>query len=133
MKQPTLGEHETLIYNAPGPIIKGTNHDVTYQSFNLSLVQYYSTYLLLIRHGSGQERIELGTTSRFLKDILPKLSEVEAFSVLFTVYKAYRKGKDVAASETATQYREAFASGRLKKRKIRGQDRCKIWIEMPLH
>ena len=132
MKAPELDGSELLVYNVPGPVIRGQNHDVTYESYNLSLVSHYSTYLLLVRHGGGQERIELGTTGRYLKDILPKLPEVEAFSVLFTIYKAYSKGKMVAASETESKYRLAFAEGRLKKRKIRGQDRCKIWIEMPI-
>jgi hypothetical protein len=41
----------------------------------------------------------------------------------------HREAMTLGAEETAARYRRAFVEGRLKKRKLRGQDSMKVWIE----
>jgi hypothetical protein len=41
----------------------------------------------------------------------------------------HREAMAWGAEETAARYRRAFIEGRLKKRKLRGQDSMKVWIE----
>jgi hypothetical protein len=41
----------------------------------------------------------------------------------------HREAMTLGADETAARYRRTFVEGRLKKRKLRGQDSMKVWIE----
>jgi hypothetical protein len=126
MDAPTLTNEQTLVRNLPGMVIGS----VTYESYNLSLVtEGCAKVSLLVRHGGGQESIYLRTPGRYLRDLIPTLPAQDAFMLLFTVREAFQAGKQQGINQTADEFKQAFIEGRLKKRKLRGQNRVKIWIE----
>lgn len=85
-------------------------------------------YFLLVKHGGGEERFSLGHSNRFAH-IFAKLDSDDRYRLLHTLFNVNHDAASLAAEITAKIYRKAFAEGKLKKRKLTGQDAVKVWIE----
>lgn len=129
-RQPTLREDDTLIFSEPGRILPdGGRNDIDYRSHWFCVVQYqFGGWDLLVKHGGGEERIRLTSYNRPLIETLRGLDSDSRYRLLHTFFDLYDAGKSQGTTETAQQYRRAFINGTLKKKKVRGQDRVKVWI-----
>lgn len=87
-------------------------------------------YALLVKHGGGAERIRLGYES--CGGIVTAMAGMDSdtrYLMMHDLHKLYRETKSITAAEEATKWRSAFVFGRLKKRKVRGSNSVKVWIE----
>lgn len=129
-RAPTIKNGEVVRLDEPGRVYQFTNYAVTYQSYYLRVVGLeFGGMELRVRHGAGEERYRLGTLDKRAVEALNKLDSDDRYSVLFTMYDAIKKAVSNAAADTSKEYRTAFVQGRLKKRKGRGQDSVKVWVE----
>lgn len=89
-----------------------------------------STAYLSVRHGGGREG---WCIAWHLYDALQALlaagKEREAFLLCWGLAEAIRTSAAATRHETRTEYAQAFVDGRLRKRKRRGQNAYKVWIE----
>jgi hypothetical protein len=131
-RAPAAVADETILFDEPGRVLPTRNPhcDTDYRAYYLRLVKdQYGQTCLRIRHGAGEERYTLGTRANALATALAKLDSDERYSVLFAAYDLARDAATFASNDTAHEYRTAFVDGRLKKRKRRGQQEVKVWIE----
>lgn len=80
------------------------------------------------RHGAGDEHWDLTWDARII-DGLGTMDSDDRFRLLWVLMDANRDGERRGYAKAATEYREAFADGRLRKRKVRGQAAVKVWVE----
>jgi len=119
---------DSLIFSECGRIIG----KIDFRSHYLRLVVSTGrSYYLLVKHGAGQERISLGYGYR-MDPVVKAMASMEPDALYLTMYtmlQLHSEGSRDAAAVTAARYRVAFAQGKLKKRKQRGGDAYKVWIE----
>lgn len=101
---------------APSPQEKGKT-SIDYHAYHFRLVQRGGWYVLLVRHGRGDESIQLGTTSLCLAELLGKHDTDGRYLLLHALYDAHEVGERRTREETTRRYEVAFLEGRLKKRK----------------
>lgn len=85
-----------------------------------------------VNHGGGTfwlTTIHGQTAGLFIRNHLHYLKDAALWELLDLLFEAYRDGRNAGNEATETEYRTAFAAGRLKKRKVRGQSAVKVWIE----
>jgi len=119
---PDLLEHDELLYDEPGRCGGLDSH-----SFHFRIVKQFGTHYLLVRHGGGDERIRLG--SRPGIEVIAKLNSNDRYWILQQLYHVQQRQADEASQNTASKYRSAFVEGRLKKKKVRGQNAYKVTID----
>ena len=126
-RQPDAAETDTVLYSEHGRVLD----NVCYRSYWFKLVETrHGGYYLLVKHGGGQERIRLGWSSRSATSFA-ELSPDNRFFMLHALMQMNHDAARNAAQSTAAQYRAAFAEGRLKKRKIKGQNAYKVVLIDP--
>jgi len=133
-REPTMGEDETLVFDEHGRIYdeEGCNYGVCYQSHYFRVTKgKYGGYRLLVKHGGGEERIDLGH-NQVLIDSLALLPSDYRYRVLSALHHLYRDGQQDGRSAMELRYRTAFINGHLKKRKRPGRESYKVWIETPI-
>ena len=89
----------------------------------------YSGVYLRVKHGAGEEQWQIDSCSAAVVEALSKLESNDRYFILFAIMRAHQSSKQNATDITALRYKEAFVEGRLKKRKLRGQNLVKVWIE----
>jgi hypothetical protein len=122
---PALGERDTLLYDEPGRCGGLDAHSHHFRVVK-SLGGLYS---LLVRHGGGDERIVLPVTFRLFLPTIDAMESNARYWLLHSLYSAHSAAEREGTEKTGARYRQAFAEGRLKKRKVRGTNGFKIWIE----
>lgn len=132
-RAPALHEHDELIYDEHGRIVYWTEErkpggGVDARSHWFRIVRRYGGYYLLVRHGAGDERIDLGGWGNF-RDMFDPLSPDARYSLMHKMLNIHHEAQQRARADIHALYRTAFAQGRLKKRKVR--DGVKVWIEDP--
>jgi hypothetical protein len=124
-RAPELLEGDQLIYSECGRVL----HNTCYRSHYFRLVRKYGgMWILLVRHGGGDERICLNYAKHALES-LALLDSDSRYLMLHLLHETYGAGKRYGADLEAARYQKAFVDGKLKKRKIRGQSAVKVWIE----
>ena len=132
-RQPPTQEGDEVLFHEPGRILPRLGSggacalDCRSHSFKVIKPQL-GGYALLVRHGGGDESVDLGYSPRILNALLP-LDSDSRYWLLHTFLDVFHKTQSETRDRTASEYRRAFASGRLKKRKMPGRDTCKVWIE----
>lgn len=132
--EPATPDSETLIYSEPGRVLDRKAHgghcDVCYRSHWLTVTAdarvRSRSYTLRVRHGGGDEAWPLDDT---VVDALAECGSDARYFILYGIVRAHHDSERAAEGRVSGEYRQAFADGRLKKRKLRGQARCKVWIE----
>lgn len=126
-RAPSLAEGDNLIYSEHGRVLD----NVCYRSHWLCLVRaQFGGYYLLVKHGGGQERFQIAYSKRMVQ----ALENIDSDSRYFLLHSMLKINHDAArnASEaTSARYRAAFVNGTLRKRKQRGGNAFKVWIERP--
>jgi len=126
-REPKPEEGDTVIFTECGRVLDKT----CYRAYWLMLVKcQYGGHALLVKHGGGEERINLFSAGRYrVPETLAALDSDARYLMLFQLYwihtEARRSGEAKARAELTT----AFVEGRLKKRKVRGQSAYKVFVE----
>ena len=124
-RAPAMKDGDFLLFSECGRSLDG----VCYRSFWFKVVRdAYGHYYLLVKHGGGQERIDIGFKSR-LMDAFNALDSDTRYLLMFTLYRINADAMVNATERTAARYQKAFVNGTLKKRKARGQQGFRVWIE----
>jgi len=131
-RAPKLAEGDSVLRSEYGRIIDGCSSGgggIDYRSHWFILVNAkYGGYAILVKHGGGEERISLGYNRRVPK-IIEGLASDDAYVLMHDMVKLAGESRRNAAEAEASKYRAAFANGLLKKRKVRGSNSVKVWIE----
>lgn len=101
-----------------------------YRAFYFRIVQdeFKSGRSLLVKHGGGQERISLGFYTHAVAGF-EQLTSDARYHMMHLLYRVHEDAVRMATDQTVMRYNTAFAEGRLKKRKVTGQNMVKVWIE----
>lgn len=126
-RQPKEQDGDVLLSSEHGRIIGR----IDYRSHWFKLVkQRFGGIALLVSHGGGEERITLGhCTGDAIAAACSVLDPDTRYKLLHAILDVSHDASRAARDKTAAEYRTAFAAGTLKKRKMRGQAKCKVWIE----
>ena len=130
---PKLLASETLLFDEPGrckPQINGKGL-TDYHSHHFRLVgARYGEFRLLVKHGSGDERIDLGGAYRRIADIAGLLPDSDArYMFLYALYTMHEEGAAEARNDENEKWRKAAAEKRIKTRKMLKRGTVKVWIE----
>ena len=130
---PEVTSRDIILFDEPGrcqPMINGKG-ETDYHSHYFRLVKTeMGPYRLLVRHGAGQEELDLSYGYTRIQEILAVMDSDVRYLMLHALYCAGQTGSKAAREETREHYRKAFVTGRLKKRKnTKYQDGFKVWIE----
>lgn len=132
-RRPPVNDGETILIEEPGRVLppRGETGQGTCCRSHYFLVvkQQYGGALLRVRHGAGVEEWRLGWDYERVVKGLQALDSDTRFRFLWTLMDARHEAEREAAERTASKYREAFVEGRLKKRKKRGTNEVRVWIE----
>lgn len=124
-RAPDVNEGETILFSECGRILG----NVDYRSHYFRLVKCeFGGFALLVKHGGGQERLE----EYCIRKIVPALACLDSdnrYLTMYAVYQAYQTGHRAGYAKGTALFRDAFAAGRLKKRKIRNSSQTRVWIE----
>jgi hypothetical protein len=134
-RAPDLAEGDTLLYSECGRIIKAytyghDNNGIDYRSHYFRVVKGSHGHgcWLLVKHGGGQERIQIDYSAQRAAQFFDHLDTNERYLLMHMLFGLHKAAKRDAEAATAASYKNAFASGALRKRKVRGSDQVKVWI-----
>jgi len=127
-RQPVPAEGDTVLFAEHGRILPGSGDgsiigrgvDCRSHSFKLVRPRYGRGVDLLVRHGGGDERFEVDHSGRIVAAFEPLDSDAR-YWLLHTLHNLHRRAADDARTRTANRYAQAFAEGRLKKRRRNGR------------
>lgn len=133
-RAPTLAEGEELVYCEHGRIIYRTPEKIPGQGTDcrshwFRVVRRSGAYFLLVHHGVGEERVSLGYSYRNFTAMFDPLNSDARFWLFWTILDVHHNAQRAARDQAATEYKQAFVDGRLKKRKMPGRPDTKVWIE----
>jgi hypothetical protein len=122
---PALAEGDTLLHDEPGRC--GRKTDSHCYHFRIVRCQFGQLYIL-VRHGGGDERIQLGSQEK-IAAALDGMGSDDRYWLIQTIYHAIKDQVWDAESRTNAMWRAAAAEKRIKTRKTPGRDHHKVWIE----
>jgi hypothetical protein len=118
---PDLREGDKLIYDEPGRCGGLDSH-----AYHLRVVKAeYGGHVLLVRHGGGDEAINLGVV-RTAIDALAILDSNARYWLLLQLFHVQSAAKRDTAAAVGGAWRKAAAEKRIKTRRSRGG--VKVWI-----
>lgn len=132
-RAPELQSNDKLIFDECGrcrPQINGTG-STDYHSHHFCLVDNYGYTVLLVRHGGGDERINLGGKHRRIVELLEPMDSDRRYLMMHAFYNVHQEAARVARETECNHWRQAAAEKRIKTQKIRGRAAVKVWIETP--
>lgn len=128
-RAPPIPEGSELVFDEPGRTFeKGVysqNYGVDCNSHHFRVSTRSGSYRFHVRHGGGDVDWTLPHADKLFIEGLTSMTSDQRFRTLWTLFDIRKQGGE----ETAQRYKAAFANGKLKKRKIRGQPACNVWIE----
>jgi hypothetical protein len=131
-RQPPHGEDEELLFHEPGRILPSVHEGVggtDCRSHSFKIVKpRFGNYALIVQHGGGTERVDLGYSRRTVNAFAQMDSDTR-FRLMWSILDVQTNAKREAAEATAKAFREAFVQGRLKKRHLPARGTTKVWIE----
>ena len=131
-REPKPEEGDTVIFSEHGRSLDKTD----YRSHWFMLVsQQFGGYALLVHHGGGHERINLGYLCFFrgeyprIIDAMKMMDTDARYLLLHSFYDIHKDARRAERAKVTDELTRAFIEGRLKKRKIKGQSAYKVRIE----
>ena len=133
-REPKPEEGDTVIFSEFGRVLDKT--DCRSHWFMMVKVRI-GGYNLLVKHGGGQERIELGylhsyhrtgETSRIIR-AMEDMDTDARYLMLYTFFDVAKDARRRERDKVTAELTSAFVEGRLKKRKIKGQGAYKVKVE----
>lgn len=129
-RAPTVPDDETLLYLEPGRVLQQERHRVCYSAYWYSLSQCRRGRLLLrVKHGAGEECLDLGYSNPQKLAAFAALDSDSRYMMFHTLRSVGDESAKTAASKMRHEYAKAFVDGRLRKRKQRGANEVKVWID----
>jgi len=130
-RAPSVPEGEVVLYDEPGRVLQHDRWKVCYSAFHYRLTQagQGGRLMLRVKHGGGEECTDLGFPNPQNLAAFAALDSDGRFILFHMLRSVHDDGAALAASKTRREYAQAFADGRLKKRKVRGQAEVRVWIE----
>lgn len=128
---PALAEDDVLIYDECGrckPQIDGTG-SVDYHSYHFRLVNSFDLICLLVRHGGGDKRIEIGYSYMRIAELLEPMDSDRRYMMMHAFYSVYMDTERRARETETARWEQAAADKRIKTRRLTAQGRVKVWIE----
>ena|SRR5687768_8755352 len=114
-RAPELSDGDILIFSECGRIINRTD----YRSHYYRVVQRFSFYRLLVKHGGGTESFELGLTRHFPAESFATLPADDRYLLLNALHAAYRKGARSGYDEFRVRQDAEIATGTLRRHRPR--------------
>ncbi|MBB4200602.1 hypothetical protein GGD83_004431 [Rhodoblastus sphagnicola] len=134
-RQPPMADDDELLFHEPGRILPSVHEGVSgtdCRSHSFKIVKpRVGNYALIVQHGSGIERVDLGYSRRTV-NAFEQMDSDTRFRLMWSILDIHTNAKREAAEATAKTFREAFVQGRLKKRHLPARGTTKVWIE-PAH
>lgn len=130
-RAPDLQPNDKLIYDECGrcrPQVNGTG-STDCHSHHFRLVDAFGCTCLLVRHGGGDERINLGGKHRRIVELLEPMDSDRRYLMLHALYSVHREATTTAREAECNRWRQAAAEKRIKTQKVRNQNLVKVWIE----
>ena len=129
-RQPTIEADDTLIFSEPGRVLRGGDFGgVDCRSHSFAVVKpKFGEFTLCVKHGGGEERVSIGHSKRIIL-ALTQMDSDALYWTLHTMLDIFHRAESETRDRTASEYRRAFVSGRLKKRKQPGRESYKVWID----
>lgn len=121
---PALHDGDVLIYDEPGRCGGLDCH-----SHHFRLVRNGPYHVVRVRHGAGEEFVNLPCVADRLVYSLVDLDSNARFRLLHTLYSLHEKATSDAAARTHAHWKRAAAEKRIRTRKQRGTNAVKVWIE----
>jgi hypothetical protein len=86
--------------------------------------------IISVKHGGGREFWEVDRkVLKAIETLFHSGAERQAFHLSMVITKAIDETAHSARVTEGSRYMQAFADGRLKRRKQRGSNKVKVWIE----
>jgi len=120
---PPLMDGDVLLYDEPGRCGGIDSHSHHYR-----VVLNGAMTLLRVRHGGGDEEVRMSLCDEQVK-VLAQLDSNGRYWILNALYHAFSQNGHACANAENERWRQAAAEKRIKVRKLRGQDRVRVWIE----
>jgi len=134
-RQPPVADDEELLFHEPGRILPSVHDGVSgtdCRSHSFKIVKpRFGNYALIVQHGGGIERVDLGYSRRTV-NAFDQMDSDTRFRLMWSILDVHANAKREAAAATARTFQEAFVQGRLKKRHLPARGTTKVWIE-PAH
>lgn len=129
---PALQDGEEVLHDECGrcqPQVNGTG-SVDHHSHHFRLVRRApGPYYLLVKHGGGEERVDLGYPHTRVAEILALLDSDARYLMLRALYQAHSDATREAREAEASRWKRAAATKSIRTRKVRGRDEVQVWIE----
>lgn len=136
MNIPNYDDYEILAKPLPNyddRIWEAGRNTVTTGAYNIALAKerVSGKPCILVTHGGGSEALALESSYCSLPALLELAgaNERACYGIMFSMYQMATQARRAATDSTAMEYRRAFADGTLRKRKQRGANGVKVWIE----
>jgi hypothetical protein len=124
---PALADGEELIHDEPGRCGHGTDS----HSHHFRLVKArYGGYSLLVRHGSGDQRVGLGYR-RAIPDLAATLDSDARYWLFQALWHTVQDAEVAARAACTAMWRQAAADRRIKTRRLPARGTVKVWIADP--
>ena len=132
-RAPSLKDGDKLLFDECGrcsPQINGKG-STDYHTYHFRLVKReFGPLCLLVRHGGGEERHEVGYSFTRLKELIEFLPNSDARYLMFqSLYSNIRDAASVAQQKEHSLWVKAAAEKRIKTRRLPSQGRIKVWIK----
>lgn len=135
-RAPDLDKDDVLLFSECGRIIKAGTYGhgangIDYRSHYFSVVKGAHGYgcYLLVKHGGGQERFKIDYSPERAVLFFTLLDSNARYLLMHMLFSVAKDSAKIAADDAAAKWRAAFVNGTLKKRKVRGSDSVKVWID----
>lgn len=119
---PELRNGDQLLYDEPGRCGGLDSH-----SHHFRVVKRSYSHALLVRHGGGEEAIDLSVAFKLALDGLAVLDSNSRYWLFLSIHSAQRIAETRAQDKCNATWRKAAAEKRVKTRKMRAG--VKVWIE----
>lgn len=126
MNAPDMAEGDALLFDEPGRIIQHTNYAVDYTSHYFRVVKGDYGPRLLVRNGLGDKALRI---DKALVAAVSGLDSDARYLALYALADLVRKEREAGYDAARKEYQQAFVDGKLKKRKVRGQNVFRVSIE----
>jgi hypothetical protein len=121
---PDLREDDELLYDEPGRCGGLDCH-----AHHFRLVKRRGYYAVLVRHGGGDVRFDLGCVGRLLVPPIAALDSDGRYWLMHTLYSAREDAQRATEDAVALRWRTAAVEKRIRTKKLRGRNAVKVWIE----
>lgn len=133
-RRPPVNEGEEVLIEEPGrvlPPMSGEGLGTCCRSHYFLVVKpgKHGSPVLRVRHGGGDQQWRLSWDSERVIKGVQALDSDTRFRFLWMLMDAHNDSERNAEARTSHEYRQAFVDGRLKKRKKRGSNDVRVWIE----